>query len=48
MALSESRPIVLGVSRQVSMMFVPELTISTLLGMKNPPQLFSRFNRKAE
>lgn len=37
-----------NISRQVSMMYVAELNVSTLLGMRYPPQLFSRFNRKQE
>jgi hypothetical protein len=27
-------------------MFVPDLNISTLLGMKNPPQIYNKFNKK--
>jgi hypothetical protein len=37
-----------SISRQINMMYVAELNMSTLLGMRNPPQLFSRFNRKQE
>lgn len=38
----------LSIFKQISIMYVPDLNMSTLIGMKNPPQLFSKFNKKVE